>query len=419
MYSPEPVGEDVRLEARRLVAEALARFGVAGDVEIGPETATLHGPGASVSVECAPLLSDWKDLAFEERRERASEIARRLAQARRRASVVPSTEPSPRWPEWLVPLGVLTLIVVGLFGSYHVYRLYMAGQQTEKSALPELEDIERYEAERRRRRERVCETTESRVMRGAAVGPADVEGWVAELALLSSRDKAAPAKQARLAEFISPGPDGAGGKPGVEGAGRRIIWAGSARLLEPKGPGTGVRVVEASVPNASAPVWRGARIVMSGHYVVPYFREKERIEYVRFARALAEAVDADYGALYARCAHAEAHHLGSWFYGPTPGGAAAALIYFMGTYARALHVRNSVLRPAGGAIDRGHAFRRIASATAPLDKERVRTMLAPYGGMIAGSDEGPFAIRFPFRDANRASRASRGLARELGIGVHR
>jgi hypothetical protein len=36
--------------------------------------------------------------------------------------------------------------------------------------------------------------------------------------------------------------------------------------------------------------------------------------------------------------------------------------------------------------------------------------------MIAGDDDKPSTITFPFRDANRADRASRGIARELDIG---
>jgi hypothetical protein len=159
--------------------------------------------------------------------------------------------------------------------------------------------------------------------------------------------------------------------------------------------------------------------VLTGRYVVPYFTESDRIVYVRLATALREKLGAKYGALYARCAHGSTHHLGAWFAGPGANGAAASLLYFMGTFAEVPHLKPSVLASDGGAFDHLLAFGSIVESTKTLDKARVLSLLAPNGGMIAGTSSDIHAITFPFHDSNRAARASREMARGLGIGTDR
>ena len=76
-------------------------------------------------------------------------------------------------------------------------------------------------------------------------------------------------------------------------------------------------------------------------------------------RALTDAIGADYAALYAHCADDSAHYIGSWFRGPSPGGAMASLLYFMGTFGEHPDLRGSVLMPAqerARELDRAFAF---------------------------------------------------------------
>jgi hypothetical protein len=238
-----------------------------------------------------------------------------------------------------------------------------------------------------------------------------VEGWVVELLLLTREMHPMPASHPALEAFFAR-------EPGH--AERRMVWPATPDLKAKTGPETGVTIQDVSLPNPRTPRWGGVRATFAGRYVTPFFQQKERAEYIRLASGLTDALGAEYVGLYARCAHRESHHLGAWFYGPSPGGAATALLYFMGTYADVPHVKPSELHPEGaGAVDRIFSIERLANATAALDKRGVSTLLGPHGGMIAGEDDKPSTITFPFRDSNRADRASRGIARELAIGFER
>ena len=66
----------------------------------------------------------------------------------------------------------------------------------------------------------------------------------------------------------------------------------------------------------------------------------------------------------------------------------------------------------------GFAFERLSDATRKLDRSRSGEIVGPHGGMIGGAP-GSSSLTFPFRDADRAARASRELARALEIGVAR
>jgi hypothetical protein len=157
--------------------------------------------------------------------------------------------------------------------------------------------------------------------------------------------------------------------------------------------------------------------VFSGRYVAPYFDDAERQEFVALARGVTDALGGSYAGLYARCAAGTSHHLGSWFRGPNARGAVASLLYFMGTFSEPADVRTALLMPPGaGGIDREFAFKNVIAATQSLKKARAVTLLSADLGAISGTDDQTSTLTFPFRDSNRASRASHGIARELGIG---
>jgi hypothetical protein len=290
-----------------------------------------------------------------------------------------------RFSYWGVTAGIL------VFGAVLIAVIYVVLPRLRPK--PEKGDPEAYERARRERAVRVCEDTRARVVRGAVIGATDVEGWVVELVLLRSGSE--PFVPSRDLTGI------------VEQ--NRFVWQ-QAPELSSISPGS-VEVAEAT----SRPARPGVRLTFDGSYVTAYFREEERPLWVRTAGALAKQVRAAYGGLYARCAAGSAHHLGSWFLGPAPDGAAAALLYFMGTYADVPHVQRALLEPDGGAgLDRGFAFEQLVSATRRLDRSRLGVILSPHGGMIGGGPGSTF-LTFPFRDADRAARASRDLARALDI----
>jgi hypothetical protein len=263
---------------------------------------------------------------------------------------------------------------------------------------PEKFDPEAYERARQERALRVCEETRARVVRGAVIGASDVEGWVVELVLLRPES----------AETFAPSRDLAGA---VEQ--NRFVWK-QAPELSAISPGR-VEVDDASLSAPGQTPRPGLRLTFDGSYVTAYFREEERPPWISAATALAKQLRATHGGLYARCAAGNGHHLGSWFLGPGPDGAAASLLYFMGTYADVPHVGRALLEPDGSSeLNRGYAFEQLANASRTLDRSRLGVILSPHGGMIGGST-GSSYLTFPFRDADRAARASRDLARTLGI----
>ena len=391
--------------ARRL-EETLARFGVAGNVAVTADMATLHGHGPTVSAELGALVSEWPALPEDARARRVGEVARRLSTERRAvASLAPVRRAGA--PSFLRPLALVVAVVVATLAGVRFYQLHVATDATAVVRTPAATRDDPDQRERRARAARVCQATRSRIMRGASVGPSDAEGWVVELWALRAADRGSPTTDPALAEFVaSDGPASRG----------RVTWRGAPALVGIEGPETRVDILDADVKGASRPAYRGVRVVFGGRFVAPYFDDVPRRDYVRLVRALTDALSIDYAALYARCADGDAHHVGSWFRGPTPGGAVTALLYFMGAFGEHPELRTSLLAPAGATErDLGYAFENVANASGSLKKARIMTMLGPELGMIAGLDGQVSTVAFPFRDANRASRAAHAIARELGI----
>jgi hypothetical protein len=398
--------QESAVELQQLVTELLGRFGVAGTVAIDEGRATLFGSGPTVELDVGPSLSDWNQLGDEVRRKRAIDLARRLAAERRRIGAPNPAPVGVRFSPWLV-LAILG-VVIGLGAALWFRQSNAASHAALERPAPSV-DYDADERDRQERAERVCNATRARVVRGAPIGPSDVEGWVVELSLLSNKDSPDPISDPALATFVS------------NSAGRgRIVWSQAGVLANLEGQDTGATVTAANLPATGAPSFKGLRIVLTGRYVSAYFDEAARVTLVRFALALSEALHSEYAALYARCAGGRAHHLGSLFRGTTPGGAVASLLYFMGTFGDVPDVRRSLLSPAEGAPeDSAFAFQNVLKAAAPLKKTRVMAMVGAEGGMIAGLDNQPSTVSFPPRDPNRASRASHRIADELGLGENR
>lgn len=399
--------QESAVELQQLVTELLGRFGVAGTVTIEAGRATLFGSGPTVELDVGPSLSDWNQLGDDVRRKRAVDVARRLAGERRRIGAPSRALDGHRLSPWLV-FGALGVVVIGLGAAFWFRQSSAASSAAPVLPAPSV-DYDAYERERQERAERVCNATRTRVVRGAPIGPSDVEGWVVELSLLSNKDSPDPASDPALATFVS-----------TSGGHGHIVWSQAGALASLEGSDTSAIVTAANLPATGPPSFKGLRLVLTGRYVVAYFDEAARVTLVRFALALSDALHSEYAALYARCAAGRAHHLGSLFRGTTPGGAVASLLYFMGTFGDVPDVRRSLLSPAEGTgEDAAFAFQNILRAAAPLKKSRVMAMVGAEGGMIAGLDNQPSTVSFPPRDPNRASRASHRIAGELGLGETR
>jgi len=246
-------------------------------------------------------------------------------------------------------------------------------------------------------------------MRGATVGPLDVEGWVVELMLLRG-GKASLATDPGLAQFIAREPNAGAA---------RVSWTRAPDISALTGIDTTARLEEEEMRPPGAAAGRLLRLTFGGRYVLPYFREDQRVQYIMLANALSTQLKADYGALFARCESSEARHIAVWFLGATPGSALTSLLYFMGTGNDSPHLAPSVLLGDAGVFERDAVLVRIAAASQGASKSQVATWVGAQGGMISAPSDGDVHITFPFRDSNRAARASREIARQLGIGVAR
>ncbi len=402
---------EVQREIETLVAEAVARFGAAGEVRIVGERIHLEGYGPPTSAELGGLEAQWDGLAPELRGRRATALARELVQ-KRRASLPPTRSGGFNFklPSFVAPLVVLGLAAVALWFA----RSWLLPEKTNAAVTSSAQPgplastgVDAYEAQRRARAERVCQATRSRIQRGATVGPTDVEGWVVELVLLRDGSSAELTFDPGLSPFISRRPGQLSGK---------FVWASAEDIAGAEGPSTVVTVADASIPNPETPKHRGVRLTFAGRYVAPYFRDDGRKSFIRVAAALAERLGATHGALYARCAESSSHYLGAWFRGPGAGGASASLVYWMGAFADPPQLRAAVLAADAGADP---ILDRVEQAGAELTKARVAKLIGSDGGMIAGRPDGPHTLTFPFKDGNRAARASLELARELNVGVVR
>jgi hypothetical protein len=249
-----------------------------------------------------------------------------------------------------------------------------------------------------------CGKSRARVARGASIGPADVEGWQVELVLLRRGPVVDLSQSGALAPFVRRGSGSATGK---------LVWAKASSLLREDRFDAQVEI--RALPPLGEKHVSGVRLLFTGPYVVPYFTEDQRADYFQLADAVADALGATDGGLFAHCADSEAHHVGSWFLGATPGAAVAQMIYFMASYTDLPVLKPEILGKSGDPARRGHTFDAINRATGSLDRAAVATLVGGELGMISGRPKRPARLTFPFRDGNRASRSSLEAARSLGL----
>lgn len=226
------VGGDERAasELRQRLTESLSRFGVAGNVSVEAGRATLHGSGPTVSADVAMLVGEWYGLSEELRQRRVNDAARRLAQERRAVTGSSVAAEGMNLSRLLGKVGVFLVVLLLGFGIRVSFKQWAALHPDAPAVKPLIADYDAYERERAERAAHVCEATRSRVMRGATVGPSDVEGWVVELWALRSASKPSLVSDPVLGTFVSAGSGQTKG---------RIVWPNAApSLADAVGAGT-------------------------------------------------------------------------------------------------------------------------------------------------------------------------------------
>ncbi|WP_437665778.1 hypothetical protein [Sorangium sp. So ce1182] len=391
-------------EIEAAVQEALGLFGTSGSVSVQGRQIALHGRGAPVAIDLEQLVEQWPLLPQDLRTRKASDIARRLAQAHRAVGSLapPASSTSARPARHIViPIGVVALVIVGVLVAVRMLR----SRETPAALPPAPETTAGEDAARNAR---TCEAARKRIYSGASMGPFELAGWVAELWLAMPRGagaaQAAAAEEPPNAEAVGLGALIAQGK----------LTAGADAELAAVTDGL-VEIVPGFDPEEAgrSPPWRAITARFSGGYARAYFDPALRARFVALADRMADGAGAELGALYARCAHLPYHDAGAWFRGSDPAAAAAALVYSSGLFAELAAVDRGALTALGraGPIDA------LRNAGASLDLAGLSKLVGAHGGGIARGGAGAVVITFPVGGPTRATSASRIVARKLQVGV--
>jgi hypothetical protein len=412
--SDEQPGERLIAEIQALVEQELARVGVRAALRFEVDSLVLRRGGHETRAEIRGTLAQWESLPDDLRERRARQIAALLATENRAPAEQPIAPPRQvrglRWFSVFAPLSVVALTAIAIAVAYHFLAPQgggpsLFGTKPTSSASGAVgaaaPDPDR---ERQLLAGTACDQTRARVARGANIGPADSEGWVVELVLLRRGAPVDLSLAPGLSRFITRKP---GAKTGT------LSWPPATHLVAVQRFDAEVALDANAAPSGSQV--SGLSFVFSGPYVVPYFTEEQRGDYFKLADALADELGATDGALFAHCASSESHHIGSWFLGSTPGRAVSSLVYFMASFSEVPVLSSNALGVVSGPPLRGHAFDVISSAASGMDRSAAATLIGRELGMVSGRPDHATRLTFPFRDANRAARASVLAARALDL----
>jgi serine/threonine-protein kinase len=398
-----------------LVEQALKRRGQRTGPRLEGNALVLGRGAAEARADIAGTLAQWPELPDDLRAKRVEQIAELLSAP---PLAVPGRPRAPMrrragWASLFAPLFVVAVTAGVLVVAYRYLApngaslLNLArGERARPSVSGALAPADP-DRERALLAGTACEQSLARVARGANIGPADVEGWVVELVLLRRAGGAALMTSPALDPFLAK-------KPNAEHSSTRVVsWSGARSLLAAQRFDAEVNV--RPLLDLGSQRLSGVSLEFSGPYVVPYFSDDQRADYFMLADAMSEALQITDGALFAHCAGNGGHHIGTWFLGATPGAAVASLVYFMAFFSEAPLLRSDLLGSGNAMAQGARAFDTITAAAADLDRSGAAALIGAELGMISGRPKQPTRLTFPFRDANRATRASLVAARALRL----
>ena len=419
--------EQIVEQIRAMVEAELQHRAFSGKVRVEGQFLIVGKGATEARADLKGSVQQWESLPDDLRERRAQQIAQLLSEGTARAPLVirppRQRQRNPTGPlSCLAPLLIAALTVCALGVAYRylspnkesplasirrVLDQSPIGSTIASVTAPSY-DASSVEHERSVIASAACAKSRTRVSRGGSVGPADVEGWLVELVLLRRGPPVDLSQSSPLSSFVRREAGASSGK---------LIWVKASSLVAQERFDARVELRE--LPPLGEKNVNAVSLVFSGPYVVPYFTEDQRADYFALADALADALGATEGALFAHCAGSEAHHVGSWFLGATPGAAVGSLIYFMESFTDVPILKPEVLGSAADPRRRGHTFDVINQATGSLSRGSVATLVGSELGMISGRPKQPARLTFPFRDGNRASRSGLDAARSLGLASSR
>lgn len=378
-----------------MVADALAQQGVRAVVlekDNGLEMSTRDA--RPTWIDAAADLNQWSMLPVNIRQRKANLLAMRFLHIQRGgdANNAPkSSESSIVLPPWAVPIvakakelaaspvvkiGAAVVLAGGVIAAIVVLN------HKDPPPPPPPDTASESLTQRNARLGRACDATRAMMWRGGAWTSMPLEGWTVEL-WLSRQDGDPIADHAALKSLVN------GGK---------VAW--------------GEKSVFATITDGRADIVAGSAIaprsdvtlVFDAGYARPFFDIDRRHEFIAISEELVKNTKADWGALYARCAHITARDVGGWFYGRDPGKAATALLFTMGKLVGSKGIDFAPYK---------RDFPGIVLATSTIDEAKLFGIVYQDGARTSTRD-GIF-ITFPFANPTNAPQSSKRLAGELGL----
>jgi serine/threonine-protein kinase len=354
-----------------------------------------------VSIDLGPIGEQWPLLPPEMRERRVAELARRLSNAVREApgpssrnrSGDPAASSSPLRTVAIIAAAAVVLIGAGAFGYRRIFSSSSATGERVGPANQPIETVQQADA----RHARLCDAVRKRVYAGASVGPFEIDGWVAEIWVASSRPGADLRGHAAFDGWIKNGkllPDA--------DATLAAIPDGTAEIAE------GQSAEDAS----KSPAWKSVTLRLGGKYASALFDPQVRPRMIAFADRVAETTSAEMGAMYGRCAHVPYHDVGAWFRGTDSGAAGAALLYRIGFFAELAVVNRTQVAALGPSELDG-----LRASVSKVNPDTLLALLGSSGGTVTTSPSGAVTIAFSVAAGARAIGASRNLAERIGVGA--
>jgi len=395
---------DWRAELGTKTTEILGRYGVAGRVEVESRLVWLIGNGPTVEVSLTEADASKAVLSPAALKSLAERLARDLSRARQAAS-----RESGSTAGWLAWAKVLPTLAIVALGMWMAFRYLTPHQQTTSSTwskkgthLSQVTQIPSARSEEKQvLDDQSCLRTVTRIQHGGTVTPLDIDGWVVELSLVSTQNDLLPTA-ALLNDYFQLRSDS------IE---RTHHAANTPRLNQTDAQQAAVLISKEPLATVNPNAASGILITWRGQYVTPYFHESDRMEYLKVADSLFNALHASHGALYARCIQGGARYLGSWFRGPNVGAAVWMLVTEMGV------VSGSVRVPGLGAsygLENCQApLKYLAETVGPISRRKAAYLLSSSGGFVSERIGQSATVEFPFSPANRASLASSTIAHKV------
>ncbi len=378
-----------------MVADTLAQQGVRAVVmekDNGLEMAARDA--RPVWIDAAGDLQQWSMLPVNIRQRKANLLAMRFLHIHRGGDgndSPKSSAPSVAAQPWAAPIlgkakalaasprvkiGAAVVLAGGVIAAIVVL------SHKEPPPPPQPDVAGETDAQRTSRLGRACDATRAMMWRGGAWASMPLEGWTVEL-WLSRQDGEPIADHAALKTLVN------GGK---------LHW--------------GEKSVFTTITDGSAHIVAGAAIaprsdvtlVFGDGYARPFFDIDRRYEFIAISEQIVKDTNADWGALYAHCAHLTARDVGAWFYGRDPAKAATALLFTMG---KLVGSKGTEFVPYK------RDFPGIVTATSTLDEPKLFGNVYQDGARTSNRDG--ISLTFPFANPTNAPQASKRMAGEMGL----